>query len=103
MTEYTIQSGCISWVIRVLSDVNTPPDPTAWSDWDFWGDRETEWEVVRAGMYIKGEFDQLTEEEINAMLTPQTASWIHKQVQHMIDIDFFMKNYDGEHYELQTA
>lgn len=95
MTEYTIHAGCISWVIRVLSDVNTPPDPTAWSDWDFLGDRETEWEVVRAGMYIKGEFNPLTEEEINAMLTPQAANWITKQAQHMIDVNMIME-YEGE-------
>jgi len=46
--EYTVQLGCVSIVVNVTSDVNHPGsgDPFEVSDWDYYGWRETEWEIV---------------------------------------------------------
>lgn len=90
MTEYTVLVGCVSFVVKVLEDINIPPSFRfdAASDVEYHGDRETHIEVVSASLYLgTGPFGgsvELTRSEINDTLERDHRELV-KQTQWMID------------------
>ena len=71
MKHYTVHAGCISWNVRVTSDVNSPGTlfaHEAASDLDYYGYRETEYDIVSAQMHLGlyGECE-LNREEIDSL------------------------------------
>ncbi|ANA49289.1 hypothetical protein PMW_164 [Pseudomonas phage phiPMW] len=87
MREYTIVAGAVSLVVRVIGDVNAPAQPDADSDWDYYGGRETEFEILSGLITLAdGERIQMTQDELDHILK-WNEQGITKQVQHMIDIE----------------
>lgn len=87
MREYTVVQGTVSLVLKVLSDVNYPGTfhPDAPSDNDYFGFRETEYEVERATLHmgLAGDVD-LDESEINNIIMKHNPQ-ITRSLQWMID------------------
>jgi len=85
--EYTVQLGCVSIVVNVTSDVNHPGsgDPFEVSDWDYYGWRDTEWEIVSGAWTMwDGSREAMTSQECESVVNSYYEKF-QGLVQYMID------------------